>query len=177
MEIVSELLPDTWLLKLRRQADLRGTFVKCYSHTVAATRLQALNLKEEYYSTSKAGVIRGMHFQTPPHDHLKVVYCPVGLVLDVLLDLRKGASYGRTASVILGQDDPCLIWIPPGVAHGFRAISDDSLMIYKTTSEHAPAHDMGIRWDSFGFDWGLSFPIVSARDAAHPAFPDFVSPF
>jgi len=121
--------------------------------------------------------VRGMHFQLPPHDHVKLVYCPVGAVLDVLVDLRKGSGMGRVASAELRGDEPSLLVIPKGVAHGFRALRDDSLMVYKTSTEHAPSHDAGIRWDSFGFDWGVALPVLSARDAAHPALADFASPF
>jgi dTDP-4-dehydrorhamnose 3,5-epimerase-like enzyme len=108
---------------------------------------------------------------------VKLVYCPVGAVLDVLVDLRRGAGQGRVASLVLSEDEPSILVIPKGVAHGFKALRDNSLMVYKTSTEHAPSHDAGIRWDSFGFDWGVKTPVVSARDAAHPALGDFVSPF
>jgi dTDP-4-dehydrorhamnose 3,5-epimerase-like enzyme len=105
------------------------------------------------------------------------VYCPVGKVLDVMVDLRAGPGYGRVAHVVLQADQPSLLVIPRGIAHGFRALLDHSLMVYKTDTEHAPTHDAGIRWDSFGFDWGLEAPVVSERDRGHPAFVDFASPF
>jgi dTDP-4-dehydrorhamnose 3,5-epimerase/CDP-3, 6-dideoxy-D-glycero-D-glycero-4-hexulose-5-epimerase len=118
-----------------------------------------------------------MHFQMPPHDHVKVVYCAAGAVLDVLLDLRAGSAYGNLASAHLSGDEPHILWIPKGIAHGFLSLTDNSLMIYKTSSEHAPTHDAGIRYDSFGFNWAIDDPILSDRDRQHIALADFTSPF
>jgi dTDP-4-dehydrorhamnose 3,5-epimerase-like enzyme len=69
------------------------------------------------------------------------------------------------------------VLIPRGVAHGFRSLSDHSVMVYKTSTEHAPTHDAGVRWDSFGFDWQCAAPILSDRDLRHGAFSQLSSPF
>lgn len=183
MDFSEELLPGTWLVRLKRFDDARGSFVKTYSRSVfdavmaCVPGLGRFELHEEFYSWSGRDVVRGMHFQTPPHDHAKLVYCAAGTADDVLLDLRRGPGYGRVASVRLDAEAPSLVVVPSGVAHGFRALADRTLLIYKTTSEHAPSHDAGIRWDSFGHDWGCSAPVLSARDAVHPALADFDSPF
>ncbi|WP_244613344.1 dTDP-4-dehydrorhamnose 3,5-epimerase family protein [Methylosinus sp. Ce-a6] len=134
-------------------------------------------VREEFYTTSCKGVLRGMHFQIPPHHHDKLVCCMRGRVLDVLLDLRAGAGYGASAAVELSGDNCYEIYVPKGVAHGFLSLADDTLMLYKTSTIHAPSADRGIRWNSFGFDWGVDDPIVSRRDAEHPSLTDFVSPF
>jgi dTDP-4-dehydrorhamnose 3,5-epimerase len=177
MHFSEEILPGTWLVKLKRFEDMRGTFVKTYSRTLFEQHGARLDMLEEFYSVSHKDVIRGMHFQLPPHDHVKVVYCPVGTVDDVLLDLRQGPGYGRVASVRLTQDEPSLVFIPKGIAHGFRSLSDHSLMVYKTSTEHAPTADAGLRWDSFGHDWGCDTPVMSERDRQHPTLADFTSPF
>jgi dTDP-4-dehydrorhamnose 3,5-epimerase len=178
MEFTEELLPGTWLVRLKRFDDLRGSFVKTYARSVYEALGQEFDFREEFYSVSNQNVIRGMHFQVPPHDHVKLVYCPVGAVLDVMLDLRPGDGYGKTASVFLAEESPSLIVIPKGIAHGFRSLKNGSLMVYKTSTEHAPSHDGGIRWDSFGFDWGLDAePVVSLRDAGHPELAQYTSPF
>ncbi len=177
MEFEREILPGAWHLRLKRFVDARGSFVKTYARSVFAAQGVAIELLEEFYSISHRDVIRGLHFQLPPHNHAKLVYCPVGAVLDVLVDLRRGPGQGQVRSVELRGDEPSVLLIPSGIAHGFRALRDDSLMVYKTTTEHAPSHDAGIRWDSIGFDWGATAPIVSARDSAHPALADFDSPF
>lgn len=177
MQFAQELLPGTWLVRLKRHDDLRGSFVKTYAQSVFERAGQPFELREEFYSVSNKDVIRGMHFQLPPHVHDKVVYCPVGVVLDVLLDLRSGPTYGQSVSILLSEAEPALVFIPKGVAHGFRALQDGSLMVYKTSTEHAPSHDAGIRWDSFGFDWNLEAPIMSERDRRHPIFANFDTPF
>jgi dTDP-4-dehydrorhamnose 3,5-epimerase/CDP-3, 6-dideoxy-D-glycero-D-glycero-4-hexulose-5-epimerase len=136
-----------------------------------------LEIREEFYSISQKNVLRGMHFQLPPHAHDKLVYCTRGAVLDVLLDLRRGEGYGLVASAQLSGQNGQLIFIPKGIAHGFVALTDESLMLYKTSTEHVPESDCGIRWDSFGFGWDVDQPITSARDEKHATFSDFVSPF
>jgi dTDP-4-dehydrorhamnose 3,5-epimerase len=178
VKFTEELLPGTWAVQLNKREDSRGDFVKSYARSLFdAAGIAAFDLREEFYSNSRRGVIRGMHFQVPPHAHAKIVFCALGAVEDVLLDLRPGAGLGRVASLKLGEDNPMLLYIPIGVAHGFRSLSERSLMVYKTTAEYAPDHDRGIRWDSFGWDWGSGPAILSERDRAHPALADFTSPF
>jgi dTDP-4-dehydrorhamnose 3,5-epimerase/CDP-3, 6-dideoxy-D-glycero-D-glycero-4-hexulose-5-epimerase len=136
-----------------------------------------MDMREELYSSSHRNVLRGMHFQLPPHAHDKLVYCTHGAVLDVLLDLRRGAGYGRFAAIELSAQNAHMLFIPKGIAHGFVALCDHSIMQYKTSTVHVPASDCGIRWDSFGYDWGLDQPVVSVRDSQHPLLVNFHSPF
>lgn len=177
MEFVRELLPGARLVTLRKFSDQRGSFTKTFAFSVFQANGESFNFKEEFYSFSHKDVVRGMHFQLPPHDHVKLVYCATGAVLDVLVDLRRGPGQGRVASVVLSGDQPSLLIIPKGIAHGFKSLQDNSLMVYKTSTEHAPSHDAGVRWDSIGFDWDVRQPTISARDAAHPTLADFASPF
>jgi dTDP-4-dehydrorhamnose 3,5-epimerase/CDP-3, 6-dideoxy-D-glycero-D-glycero-4-hexulose-5-epimerase len=177
MDVVEEPLPGVYRIRLRELADARGRFVKTYSHSTFLAAGIAFDFREEYFSVSKKNVVRGMHFQIPPHDHDKVVYCAVGAVEDVLLDIRSGPEYGRVYSIVLSSDQPEVLFIAKGVAHGFRSLTDDSLMVYKTSTEYAPQHDRGILWNSFGHDWRISDPILSDRDRCHPAIGEFVSPF
>ena len=134
-------------------------------------------IREEFFSISHLHVLRGMHFQLPPHAHDKLVYCTQGEVLDVLLDLRKGPGYGRVASCRLNRENGHLIYMPRGIAHGFIALENETLMLYKTSTVHVPESDFGIRWNSFGFDWGADQPIISTRDHQHLEFANFDSPF
>ncbi len=134
--------------------------------------------REEFYSRSRKGVIRGMHFQTPPCDHEKLVYCMQGRVLDVVIDLRKQSpTFGVHVAVELDSMLGHGLMVPRGMAHGFLALTEDVLMVYKTTTVHAMENDAGIRWDSIGVDWKVDNPIVSARDMRHPTFANFESPF
>ena len=154
------------------------TFVKTFHAERFTERGLPVDWREEYYSKSVKGVIRGMHFQTPPHDHEKLVYCMQGQVLDVVVDLRKHSpSFGKHVAIQLDAERGHGLLIPKGMAHGFLALTDTVLMAYKVTTVYAPANDAGIRWDSLGVNWGVDQPIVSTRDRAHPPLADFVSPF
>lgn len=177
MHISAGPLPGTLVITLTTFSDLRGSFVKTFSSSVYAQAGLDFTYHEEFYSLSKRDVIRGMHFQLPPYDHVKSVFCPIGSVLDVLLDLRPGPGYGKSAGVLLDQDAPKVLIIPTGIAHGFKSLQDNSVMVYKTSTEHMPSHDTGLRWDSFGFDWGDGEQIVSGRDLSHPPFANFTTPF
>lgn len=177
MTELKEMLPRTWLIRLNKIDDLRGAFVKTFSKSMMDKLEYEFDLNEEYYTTSKKDVIRGMHFQLPPFDHQKIVYCLAGEVLDVLLDLRPGPTYGKFCSVKLSSDVPELLVIPTGIAHGFRSLVDGSVLVYKTSSEYAPDYDSGILWNSFNFEWGLDSPILSSRDKTHPSFGSFETPF
>lgn len=177
MEILKELLPGCFLLKPKRVEDPRGVFIKTYHEGLYRELGIKMEIREEFYSVSRKGVVRGMHFQLPPHEHDKLVYCTRGVVHDVLLDLRKGSGYGQVASVDVSEVNGHIIFIPKGVAHGFVSLTDEALMLYKTSTVHMPESDCGILWNSFGFDWGMDMPVLSARDEQHQALAEFSSPF
>lgn len=177
MRLLNELLPGAWVIELNRLNDERGFFQKTYLKEAFLDMGISFDCAEEYFSVSKKNVVRGMHFQTPPFDHAKLVYCPVGSVLDVLLDIRSGPGYGKTASIELGAADSLALYIPSGIAHGFKALENQTMMIYKTSTAYAPANDAGIAWNSFGFGWGIDLPTVSKRDREHPNFDQFNTPF
>lgn len=172
------ILPGCFVLRPGIFADARGWFLK----TAHAPAFEAMGLRtdwrEDFVSASGMGVLRGMHFQTPPADHAKLVACLRGAVLDVLVDLRRGSpTFGRHVALELRGGTGELVYMPAGIAHGFLSLEDDSLMYYKVTHEHAPARDGGIAWDSFGFDWPMDAPVVSDRDRGHPALAAFDTPF
>jgi len=177
MDLIDELLPGCFLLKPKKFIDQRGCFVKTFHKDQFNEYGFDMEIREEFFSVSHKNVLRGMHFQLPPHGHDKLVYCTRGSVLDVLLDLRAGERYGQVASTKLTSENGHIIYIPRGLAHGFLALEDDTLMLYKTSTVHTPEYDSGIHWDSFGFDWGLNKPNLSLRDEKHIAFGKFDSPF
>jgi len=158
--------------------DPRGTFVKTF-HEADYRRLGLpAHYAEEYYSLSHRGVLRGMHFQVPPHDHAKVVTCVAGKVLDVVVDLRAGSpTFGRIHSIELDDERATMLVIPSGMAHGFLALSESAIMYYQVTTAYSREHDAGIRWDSLGIPWPMTDVILSDRDREFPAFADFKSPF
>ena len=106
-----------------------------------------------------------MHFQLPPHHHEKLVYVPQGAILDVVIDLRKKSpTFGKYISVELSDQNNKSIFIPKGIAHGFKTLLDHTITVYNVATEYNSISDSGIHYNSFGFDWNLSSPILSSRD-------------
>ncbi len=158
--------------------DARGMFVKTFLFEDFQSRGLCTTYAEEFHSNSVLGVIRGLHFQCPPYDHIKVVSCLSGHVLDVVVDIRRSSpTYGRSITIDLYADSSQAIYIPRGCAHGFLALSDEAIMTYKTSSVHSPEYDSGLRWDSIAMTWPIANPILSERDANWPALSEFNSPF
>jgi dTDP-4-dehydrorhamnose 3,5-epimerase len=180
MELISEPLPGVKILRPFVFEDTRGNFVKPFHEGQLAAQGIHLTVREEFFSTSTASVLRGMHFQLPPHAHQKLIYCIKGRVLDVVLDLREGSpAFGKAAAFELSAANRHVVYVPVGFAHGFLSMEDDSCLVYKTDAVHAPESDRGIRWDSFGFDWPLTgvHPLISAKDLLLSPLPDFKTPF
>jgi len=119
-----------------------------------------------------------MHFQVPPQEHVKLVYCIEGVIFDAVVDLRRNSpTCGKFNTFTLKGDDAKLLYIPPGIAHGFLVQSESAIVLYKVSSVYSPVHDIGIHWNSAGISWPTPNPIVSARDEAFPALSCFESPF
>lgn len=171
-------IPGCYEIQPRIFEDSRGRFVKVFhEHEFGARRLE-VNFREEYYSVSIKGVLRGLHFQVPPMDHTKMVYCVSGCVLDAIVDLRIGSpAYGKFELVELSAAKANVMYLPIGVAHGFLTLSSQAVLVYKVSTVHSPEHDCGIMWDSVGIDWPEDAPVVSSRDCGFPKFSEFVSPF
>lgn len=178
MNITKLNISGCYLLESKKFQDQRGSFVKTYHADMFHDAGINFNFAEEFYSTSHKDVIRGMHFQIPPADHDKFVFCAKGAVIDVFLDIRKTSeTYGKYISVELTGDNAKALYLPKGVAHGFLSLQNDSLMIYKTSSVHTPVCDSGIKWNSFGFEWPVTEPIISERDSKFIELNNFDSPF
>lgn len=160
------------------RGDNRGSFIKTFHADSFAELGLADDWKEEYYSTSRKNVLRGLHFQTPPTDHVKFVYCPSGKVMDVAVDLRKNsATFGKHTTCILEGGKGNMMYLPRGFAHGFLTLSEWAIIVCKTTTVYSPEHDKGIRWDSCGIDWQCDAPILSDKDMNLPPLAEFDSPF
>jgi dTDP-4-dehydrorhamnose 3,5-epimerase len=178
IELISTSISGCYEIQPRVISDDRGRFVKTFHENWFADKSLNGNFREQYYSISRRGVLRGMHFQAPPHDHTKLVYCVSGDVVDVIVDLRlKSKTFGRFVAIDLNSEKGNMVYLEPGLAHGFYTRSETATLIYNVTTVHSPQHDSGIRWDSFGFVWESSMPTISDRDARLPALSDFQSPF
>lgn len=171
-------IPGCFELIPRKIEDDRGWFVKTFHHNVYENLGFETDWREEYYSVSHKGVLRGLHFQLPPHDHEKLVYCTFGEVIDAVVDLRVGSPmYGQHVLFQLNAAKANMIYISKGCAHGFYTVSDTATMMYKVSSIYAPDADIGVLWNSLDIRWPDQSPVVSVRDAGFKAFNDFISPF
>jgi len=171
-------IPGVFEIDMFHAGDERGMFVKPYHKDTLEERGLESEFRESFYSTNQKGVIRGMHFQHPPHDHAKIVYCTSGRLLDVILDLRVGSpTYGKFATIELSGDNYKAAYLPSGVAHGFAVLEDNTCMVYLTSTVHAPLADDGVHINSFGMNWPFDNPICSQRDQDFKTLKETQSPF
>lgn len=160
--------------------DKRGYFFESYNqelfkrHGITATFIQ------DNQSKSQKGVVRGLHFQAPPHTQGKLVRVINGAVLDVVVDIRIGSpTYGLHHSVLLTEENKKMFWIPSGFAHGFATLEDGTVFTYKCTDLYNKPSEGCILWNDsdLGIDWGLDKPIISEKDKEGTPWAEFESPF
>lgn len=174
MKIIETEIQGVYLIENYHAEDSRGNFIKTYHADFFRENHLCVDFKESYFSVSKKDVIRGMHLQLPPADHEKLVYVAKGEMLDVVLDMRKGSStYGKSIKRLLSEKNHQSIYIPRGVAHGFKSLVDDTITVYNVSTVYNQAYDSGIRFDSFDFDWAIEKPILSDRDLNLVSFHEF----
>jgi dTDP-4-dehydrorhamnose 3,5-epimerase len=179
MQFIELALPACFELLPVKREDSRGVFVKTFNRELFLQQGLEADFQESYYSVSKQGVLRGLHFQAPPADHVKLVYCMEGSIVDVALDLREGSpTFRQHAIVELNSDKANAVYLAKGIAHGFYVTSSCASVVYNVSSVYSPEHDKGVRWDSADVDWPLSGePIVSDRDKEFVELKDFTTPF
>ncbi len=178
VEKIDTEIAGCYILKLTTFSDLRGGFTKLFHDETFKSYGLADNFKEEYFSTSKKKVLRGLHFQLPPHDHAKCVSCLKGSVLDVGVDLRKNSpTYKKHIAIELSAEEPVCIYLPAGIAHGFYTFEDDTIILNRTTTVYDAQSDFGIKWDTCGIKWPDDNPILSERDSSLISLDEFQSPF
>ncbi len=172
------------LIKPRRFGDDRGWFTEVYSERAFAGLGVTERFVQDNHSLSRpAGVLRGLHFQTPPHGQAKLVRCIRGAIFDVAADVRKGSpTYGRWVGATLSAENGHQLFIPVGFVHGFLTLEPDTEVTYKVSDVYAPAHDGGVRFDDpdIAVAWPLAAgqtPILSPKDEALPRLAAFDSPF
>jgi dTDP-4-dehydrorhamnose 3,5-epimerase len=171
-------IPGCYLIHPWRRSDERGLFVKTFHAEVFQERGLQTDFREDYFSVSRKGVLRGMHFQRPPYHHAKLVYCAKGCILDAIVDLRSDqGGFGKHQTFELSDQNSCILYLSPGIAHGFYALSDEAITVYSVTVEYNPDADSGVRWNSCGIDWPTDSPIVSARDSNLPLIAEAANLF
>ena len=182
MKITPTDIADVLVIEPKVFGDERGFFLESFNqrtfNDAVGTEVQFV---QDNHSRSARGVLRGLHFQRPPHAQGKLVRVTQGSVFDVAVDIRKDSpTFGRWVGVELSGENHKQLWIPAGLAHGFLVTSDSADFLYKTTDYYAPQAEGCIRWDdpAVGIEWpDAGMPIViSAKDAAAPGLNALIGP-
>ena len=182
MNVIKTPVEGVFIIEPRVFKDARGYFFESYNKKEFDEKVAPVDFVQDNESCSVKNVMRGLHFQRPPHSQAKLVRCVKGRVLDVAVDIRKGSkTYGQHVAVELSEDNHLQFFIPKGFAHGFAVLSDVAVFQYKCDDYYHPESDGGISiLDSdLGIDWRIDFKdaILSDKDFKHPSLKDFESPF
>lgn len=183
MQVESLAIPDVKILTPKRFGDARGFFSETYNKTAFAEHGLSLDFVQDNHSMSQAvGVLRGLHFQTPPFAQDKLVRVVKGRIFDVAVDIRQGSpTYGKWVGAEISAEAWNQILVPVGFAHGFVTLEPDTEVIYKVTAPYAPENDKGLAWDdpAIGIDWPLNgaTPTLSDKDTKHPKLADLPAYF
>lgn len=172
MRFLESRLQGAWLIEPEPLADERGFFARTWCRREFASR----NLDTEIAQTSlsfnrKAGTLRGLHYQRPPHEETKLVRCTRGALWDVIVDLRPfSPTRGQWQGFELSADNRRALYVPKGFAHGFQTLEDATEASYQISAFHVPEAAAGLRWDdpSLGIAWPLPVSVISERDLHWP---------
>ena len=160
--------------------DARGYFFETYNEERFWQHGIELKFMQDNESKSGKNVLRGLHFQVPPYQQGKLVRVIKGAVLDVAVDLRKSSpTFGEWASIELSENNKWMYWIPPGFAHGFLTLEDDTIFFYKCTQVYHKESERGIFWNDpdLNIKWGIENPLISDKDKVAMGFKEYNSPF
>lgn len=181
MRLIETGLPGLALLEPKVFRDERGFFLETYSEAAFdALGIGARFVQDNHAYSVRVGVLRGLHFQLPPHAQAKLVWVVRGSVLDVAVDLRRDSpTYGRHYCVELSAENMLRLFLPRGFAHGYLTLAPDTEFLYKVDAPYMPQADAGILWSDpdLGIDWPESKPVLSGKDRMLPRLKDFHSPF
>ena len=180
IEIVKTKIPDLYIIKPQVFEDHRGYFFESYNTNTFLEAGIDEHFVQDNESKSMKGVLRGLHFQKPPHAQGKLVRVVRGAVLDVAVDLRKSSpTFGQWDSVELTEANKWMYWIPAGFAHGFVTLEDNTVFSYKCTNVYNKGSEACILWNdpTLNIDWKTDQPILSEKDQTGIPFREFDSPF
>ncbi len=153
MEVIETNIKDLLIIKPKVFADPRGYFFESYNEAVFKQNNIQAHFLQDNQSLSNAGVLRGLHFQAPPHDQGKLVRVITGAVLDVAVDIRKNSStYGQHIAIELTEENKTMFYIPPGFAHGFLTLMDNTIFSYKCTNLYHKASEGTVLWNDTDLD-------------------------
>ncbi len=182
MQAKTFALPGLMEFQPRLFGDPRGVFYETYSARVMEPLGLPADLAwvQDNQSKSQPGVLRGLHFQRPPHAQAKLVRVAQGRALDVVVDLRRALpTFGQHQVVELSAALGNVLFVPVGFAHGFVALEEETLFLYKCSDYYHPAAEGGLRWNdpALGIDWGVATPLVSPKDEVLPLLADLDNPW
>jgi len=180
MEILKTEIEGLLIIKPKVYRDERGYFFESWSK--AAFKKEGLNIDfvQDNQSLSSKGVLRGLHFQNPPFAQGKLVRVMQGSVLDVAVDIRNDSpTYGDHVSVLLSGDNKTMFWIPPGFAHGFSTLENDTIFAYKCSGIYNKESEGSLMWNDnmLNIDWQIDNPLISEKDQNSELFTNFNSQF
>jgi dTDP-4-dehydrorhamnose 3,5-epimerase len=165
-------LQDAVLIELEKHHDARGFFARTFCESeFAAAGLQTRFVQANASANPRAGTLRGLHHQVPPHAEVKVIRCTRGAIYDVIIDLRPdSSSYLQWQGFELDAASGIMLYIPEGFAHGYQTLVDDTEAAYQVSHPYAPGAEAGIRYDdpAFAITWPLEVSVISDKDAGWP---------
>lgn len=167
MQIITTEIPGLLIIQPRVFEDGRGYFFESYNKKALAEQGFTADFVQDNQSMSQKGVLRGLHFQAPPHTQGKLVSVIRGAVLDVAVDLRSSSpTYGKHVSIELTGKNKTMFWVPEGFAHGFATLEDNTIFSYKCTNYYHKDSEQSLLWNdpALGIDWGLDAPLLSEKD-------------
>ena len=174
MRFTPSELPETAIVDVEGHVDSRGLFARTFcENEFAAAGLPTRFVQSSVSFNTRRGTLRGLHYQVPPKAEGKLVRCTRGAIYDVVVDLRsESATFLRWIGVELTAENRRALYVPPGCAHGFQTLTDDTEVLYLMTEFYAPETARGVRWNDpiFGVEWPIPNPTLSERDAAYPDF-------
>ncbi|WP_421300361.1 dTDP-4-dehydrorhamnose 3,5-epimerase [Aeromonas veronii] len=175
MSVIKTLIPEVLIFEPKVFSDERGLFFESFNHKLFEEAVgYPVTFVQDNHSKSSKGVLRGLHYQLPPHAQGKLVRCIVGEVFDVAVDIRKSSpTFGQWVGVNLSGENKRQLWIPEGFAHGFVALSETAEFLYKTTDYYAPCFEVSISWNDkdIAIEWPFSYsPLLSSKDSQDSKF-------
>ncbi|MBC8488597.1 MAG: dTDP-4-dehydrorhamnose 3,5-epimerase [Bacteroidetes bacterium] len=180
MEIIKTKIPDLLIIKPDVFEDERGYFFESYNIEKFVKAGIDYKFVQDNESKSQKDVLRGLHFQSPPYAQGKLVRVMKGAVMDVAVDIRKNSpTYGQWASIELDESNKMMYWVPPGFAHGFVTLENNTVFFYKCTNVYNKQSEGTIRWNDpdLNIKWNIENPVISEKDRLAPLFKDFQSKF
>lgn len=179
MKIEETHLSGLFLIEPKVFGDERGYFMESFNERLFRSSTNtSYDFVQDNESCSSKGILRGLHFQAAPHAQGKLIRVVSGEVLDVCVDLRPGSrTLGEHIKVSLSEDNKRMLFVPPGFAHGFVTLEDDTIFQYKCTDYYHPESEFTLLWndETLGIDWGIADPVLSAKDREGKSLKEILS--